>query len=43
MQKHLLTILVLLTFVGCTKENKVDFNSVDYTKFLNPFIGTDGT
>ncbi|WP_439132886.1 GH92 family glycosyl hydrolase [Polaribacter sp.] len=43
MQKYLLIFLVFSTFISCTNNNKVVFKSVDYTKFVNPFIGTDGT
>jgi predicted alpha-1,2-mannosidase len=43
MQKYLLTFLAFSTFISCTNKNKIEIKSVDYTKFVNPFIGTDGT
>ncbi|MEN8817821.1 MAG: hypothetical protein ABF274_13250 [Nonlabens sp.] len=43
MQKYLLIFLVFSTFISCTNDNKIEFKSVDYTKYVNPFIGTDGT
>lgn len=43
MQKYLLIVLAFSTFISCTHENKVEIKPTDYTKFVNPFIGTDGT
>ena len=43
MQKYLLIVIVFSTFISCINENKVEIKPTDYTKFVNPFIGTDGT
>jgi putative alpha-1,2-mannosidase len=43
MQKYLLILFAFSTFISCINENKVEIKSTDYTKFVNPFIGTDGT
>jgi len=43
MQKYLLIVILFSTFISCIDENKVEIKPTDYTKFVNPFIGTDGT
>ena len=43
MYKNLLIILVFSTFISCNNNNKVETDPVDFTKYVNPFIGTDGT
>ena len=43
MQKYLFIILAFSTFLSCTDNNKVELRSADYTKYVDPFIGTDGT
>lgn len=38
-------IIILLFILGCSESNKSDTKNtlVDYTQYVNPFIGTDGT
>ncbi len=43
MHKYLLLLFAFSIFVSCINEKKVEITSTDYTKFVNPFIGTDGT
>lgn len=39
MKKVLLFLFAIVLFQGCTKKEE----ATDYTQFVNPFIGTDGT
>lgn len=43
MQKYLIIILVFSTLLSCTNEHRSESKAIDYTKFVDPFIGTDGT
>ncbi len=43
--KNYLLLLLSITILGCAEKNANESNdkNLDYTQFVNPFIGTDGT
>jgi len=41
--KNLLPIFILFTFFGCQEQGFQEAENLKFTRFVNPFIGTDGT